>query len=478
MTSKLPKSNLESYLLNLESYLLIDASETGCSVQAFQWRSAGFELKTQFRLHWDDGKCTELGLAHSEQLRQELDRRRITIRAAVLRSPPHSVLLKRFPIAPMEDQFVPNAVLIEAESRGISPEDYCIDFVRYPDQHPLAGQVCIAAMPQEILQSLQDFVIHAGLELKQILSRSLDQACAVEDSGSFDVHLRIEADTTELALLANGYPLDASLLPHDTENTSELGPFLTARVKLLLHAWRELISVESPRLCLSGPLAESCSKHFQTHEDFSGFEILVQEASAAEAGNSVLLDASRCFDFVSPKRSPSSRTLFWQRARKSALICILAASLAALFFKLYCDHLDKNTQRLTARLNTIQRESERDQALLERAQQLTDWQTRTTSVGGELVRLMERLPSNKQLFLQTIRYEQTTPELPAEIKLEGSARTLEDALKLNQDLLEEESRYNLRPGQFDRQNRVLHYPIGFEISGAIADTTLADENAD
>ena len=172
------------------------------------------------------------------------------------------------------------------------------------------------------------------------------------------------------------------------------------------------------------------------------------------------------FDFLHPMpltAPKSSRNRHWKRlAVRLALACLFLM----ITRQWYIDRLDQQADELRGDLAGLSNQEDEFQVALETADQFAAWEESKVVWSERLVDVLEKLPSNERVVLKQIRMEKTDFS-PAQFRLEGSGRTLDDVLALNENLLQSSDTFQLQPEQITRSDADPYYEVNFTVSAEI-----------
>ena len=300
----------------------------------------------------------------------------------------------------------------------------------------------------------------------------LELASAVNRDGEASLlMLNVAEQSMQCLVVRRGRPVTFVSFPLPDDATE---PLLVTRLKAtidrILHglpAW--IVAEGTPPIAVIGEKAGMVAAALRHIQDAKTFAIPRLKLGSLEAWGCVQQLATHPdgrIDFAKPKRGPDRAGEVRERRQRYALRGALIAILCFGLARLYVSQLEDQNQRLQGRLQQLTGELEQLEPEQESVRELIAWQARRLDWPAELTQLLGHLPSNERAYLRSIIIDHALGDV-AELQLEGVARTLEDALAVNQSLLSDSPHYIVRPDQIQKREADAYYQTEFLVSAGL-----------
>ncbi len=414
-----------------------------------------------------------------DELRQGLADNDIAVSHAVVSVPLAEVVLKRFSLPNMPESQLPDAVRLQAEARGITQQQYVIDFDAHRPDEMQVWDVCLAALPMTVLQTIESQVQSAGLILGTIGIGEMAIARSVSLKSNSAQYLAIcDSQEVQLVACASGLTLATSHFAQP-DNPFGFPRLLTANITRMSQALH-LEDESSPRsampfsLTILGDGAEAVVDAYSGQSDVAAV-LLQPRAGATEASSELLpvielahqaTETGMLVNYCAPKQSVDISALRRQQQKRWAVRGGLVAALLFLLVRAYISKLDDQVRTLSASNQSQTSEPEQYENAIEQAMQLSQWIGDRTNWSLELRDVLSHLPSNERAFVRTIRAEHAVGRLP-DLRIEGLAREIDDAIALNQKLLRDAPQLEIRPDEIGHQGDETYYKARFVVSASL-----------
>ncbi len=467
-------------LSGLSQVLLMDWTESHASVALLVRDQETWRIDKEVEILWTDenGKAYSLDL-RSKRLSEALTKNGLACRNVVVSVPRRNAVIKLLDLPSVAPDVLTDAVILQAESRGISAEAYVIDYLEQPETTDGFAFVLMAAYPRQSIEDVQTTIRGAGLTVMSIGIGEIGLAGALPRHDRPDPGLLMiaETDSIDFVVTRFGCPISLMTLPL-TVNTENYGKVITATLsRLFLALPQGLVAEGLHTIAATGPEANSAITAMQSKYALQIHKLETPPTQSLRAWGLAMDQRQPNFriDFCNPKQRLDVPAL--NRAQRNLWLLRGGLVLALVFvcFRFYLSQLESRVGELSSELLTLENRSLAQEEILETADQLAQWQTSKVNWSQELVRFLGPMPDNQRVFLNRLRVEQSQNQVP-DIRIEGLARDLDDAIEMNQKLVGQSPRYQIRPDSIDRQNTNPHYRVGFVVSAMIdTESHLDDE---
>ncbi len=464
----------------IQQLLAIEWRPAGAAVLAMAKQRDQWPIAYEFECKWTD----EAMAAGSERKAAELCK--FIVEKNLVGKPdttaitfsldPALVISKRFDLPLLRDDAIFDAVALELESRGLSSSEHISDYVVHRLDSENRMVISTISAPHELLEPIKQIAERVGCTLCGIglgeygfvaASAPLSSNETSKPTTTAAWHLLADRMFMQLILTNQCRPLAEFRFPYPG-NPSIVPKLVAASLERLVQALPgAMSSSETKRLVILGEQAQVVAATLRNTE-FSTIEPRLANAPSRHwrAWGSALqfIHNLETFDLHRPKRGVDHQAV---KQKKRIRIAVWAATMLALLgysIVEYHRQLDHRTRELQLQLSRMEGAIEQERPTIEAANQLADWERLPLHLTAQLTEVLRQLPDHDRVFLTSLQVDQGDEE-QADVKFEGLARQLDDALEIPQRLIQ--SGFELRPHRIDHNDADPHYRTRFTVTAKL-----------